>query len=53
MDTRRQKEGDEGSGVFVDFHGGYGGVVDVAEEKDVYGAVPISCELIPGNYVAC
>ncbi|PNY27990.1 Uncharacterized protein TCAP_02086 [Tolypocladium capitatum] len=47
--ARGEEEGDEGGGVLVYFHGGDGAVVDVAQEEDVDGAVPIAGKLVPGD----
>lgn len=50
MHARREEEGRDGRGVLVQLEGGDGGVVDVPQEEDVHGAVPVAGELVPGDY---
>lgn len=48
MHTCTKEEGNESGRILVDFHGGYGGMVDMSEEKVVNWSVPVASELIPG-----
>ena len=42
MHACAEEERDEGGGVFVDFHGGYGRMVDVSKEKVMNRSIPIA-----------
>jgi hypothetical protein len=42
MHACTEEESDEGCRVFVDFHGGYGRMVDVSKEEVVNGSVPVA-----------
>lgn len=51
MDAGAEEKGEERRGGPREFEGADGGVVDVAQEERVHGAVPIARELVPGRAV--